>query len=99
MQSTLTNNRDDCYICGAPATCDHHLIFGTSGRAFADKYGLVIPICDSCHTFNGIHDNSVFERMSKLLGQAIYERDRALEGMTQEDIRKRFIQERGESYL
>jgi hypothetical protein len=39
------------------------------------------------------------EKLSKMLGQAIFERDRALEGMSQNDIRTQFIKENGGSYL
>ena len=104
MKSTLTDNTDYCFFCGRTAICDHHLIFGTSGRDFAERYGLKVPICARCHTASEfvtdrIHDNTMAERLSKMLGQAIWERDRALEGMSKEDIRDRFIKERGVSYL
>lgn len=104
MKSTLTDNTDYCFFCGRTAICDHHLIFGTSGRDFAERYGLKTPICARCHTASEfvtdrIHDNTMAERLSKMLGQAVWERDRALEGMSKEDIRDRFIKERGVSYL
>lgn len=104
MQSTLTSETKYCFFCGRPAICDHHLIFGTSGRDFAEKYGLKAPICATCHTssefvIDRIHDNTMAERLSKMLGQAVWERDRALEGMSKEDIRDRFIKERGVNYL
>lgn len=104
MKSRVTDNRDICLLCGGRAVCDHHLIFGTSGRKFADKYGLFIPICAKCHTASvhtqdRIHDNSIAEKLSKMLGQAIWERDRALEGMTDlDEIKQRFIKENGGSY-
>ena len=79
------------------------MIFG-KGRQFAESWGLKVPICASCHTrserlCDRIHDNTMAEKLSKMLGQAIYERDRALEGMSQNDIRERFIKENGGSYL
>ena len=104
MKSTVTNLEGYCFFCGNYTSGEHHLIFGTSGRNFAEKYGLKVPICARCHTrsenlCDRIHDNSMAERLSKMLGQAIWERNRALEGMKQEEIRDRFIIERGESYL
>lgn len=103
MKSTLTNINEYCYFCYGYATQEHHLIFG-KGRQFAEKYGLKVPICDACHTkaerlWDRIHDNTMAEKLSKMLGQAIFERDRALEGMSQEDIRAKFIKENGGSYL
>ncbi len=104
MQSTLTSDKEYCFFCGRRAICDHHLIFGTSGREFAEKYGLKVPICATCHTasefvVDRIHDNSMAERLSKMLGQMTWERDRALEGMSKDQIRDKFIKERGVSYL
>ena len=103
MKSTLTDINEYCYFCYGRATQTHHLIFG-KGRQFADDYGLTVPICDSCHTraeriCDRIHDNVMAEKLSKMLGQAVFERDRALEGMSQEDIRDKFIKENGGSYL
>lgn len=103
MQSTITDS-EYCIFCGRKTDNVHHLIFGTSGRTFADKYGLTIPICTSCHTaaefvVDRIHDNPKAERLSKMLGQAIYERDRALEGMQLNDIKARFLKENGGFYL
>lgn len=103
MKSTLTDINEYCYFCYGHASQEHHLIFG-KGRQFAEKYGLKVPICDACHTrserlCDRIHDNTMAEKLSKMLGQAIFERDRALEGMSQNDIRERFIKENGGSYL
>lgn len=103
MESTLTDNNEYCFFCYDHATEVHHLIFG-KGRQFADNYGLKVPICAKCHTrseylCDRIHDNTMAERLSKMLGQAVYERDRALEGMSKDDIRDKFIKENGGSFL
>jgi len=103
MKSTISDS-EYCLFCGRKATQEHHLIFGSSGRAFAEKYGLKIPICVGCHTaaefvVDRIHDNAKAERLSKMLGQAIYERDRALEGMQLKDIKDEFLKENGGFYL
>ena len=77
MKSIVTDNKTYCIFCGNYATCDHHLIFGTSGRAFSEKYGLKVPICATCHKCgeikSRIHDNPMAEHLSKMLGQAMYE--------------------------
>lgn len=103
MKSTVTDIDEYCFFCYGRASQEHHLIFG-KGHRFAEDYGLKVPICDSCHTRSDrlcdrIHDNSMAEKLSKMLGQAIWERNRALEGMSQDDIRERFIKENGGSYL
>lgn len=94
-----------CYVCGAQyATVTHHLIFGNGRRKFSDKYGLTLRLCVNCHNagerlINQIHENPAAESLSKMLGQAIWERDRIAEGMNMEDARKRFIKECGVNYL
>ena len=80
------------------------MIFGTSGRKFAEKYGLKVPICASCHTASEllccrIHDNPMAETLSKMLGQAIFEREMIAKGYTLTDARMKMIEECGRSYL
>ena len=104
MKSTVTNLMDYCFFCGGYASAEHHLIFGTSGRSFAEKYGLKVPICDKCHTrseyvCDRIHDNAMAERLSKMLGQAIFERNMMSQGMSQKEARDKIITEHGRSYL
>lgn len=103
MKSIVTDNKTYCIFCGNYATCDHHLIFGTSGRAFSEKYGLKVPICDTCHNCgeikSRIHDNPMAEKLSKMLGQAIFEREMIFQGMTKEKARAKFINEANGSWL
>lgn len=72
----VTEYHNICFFCGAPAQCHHHLIFGAD-RQRADEDGLIVPSCNKCHTTGKvterIHDNSIAEKLSKMLGQAIYE--------------------------
>lgn len=104
MKSIVTDNKEYCIICGSRATCDHHLIFGTSGRAFSEKYGLKIRLCDACHNTGEyvtcrIHDNPMAEHLSKMLGQAIFEREMVSKGMTKTEARQKMIAEAGRSWL
>lgn len=72
-----------CIFCGKPAECTHHLLFGTATRKLADedfKHGAVtaVPMCNSCHNManqlaDRIHGNSAAEKLSKMLGQAMWE--------------------------
>lgn len=110
MKSRVTKYTDYCLCCGNRATTMHHLIFGTSGRQFGEKYGLIIPLCDSCHNMSEyvtcrIHDNPRAEDLSKMLGQAIWEKNYYMDlynnlNRTDEDeARQRFIEMHGQSYL
>ncbi len=104
MKSIVTDDVNFCFFCGNPASCDHHLIFGTSGRAFAEKYGIKVPVCDSCHTRGEyvtcrIHDNPMAEHLSKMLGQALFEREMVAQGMTKDEARQKMIKEAGRSWL
>lgn len=109
MKSKVTNTTEYCLFCGRPATQEHHLIFGTYGRGFSDRYGLTLPICPSCHNtaeypVDRIHDNPKAERLSKMLGQAIWEKNYYKDLWYQlnkgdDEARERFIELNGISYL
>lgn len=110
MENRVTKYTEYCIFCGKKATQTHHLIFGTSGRAFADKFGLLLPICPSCHNMGEfatdmIHGNPKAERLSKMLGQAIWEKNYYMDLFfnlnrdVEDEARERFIEMNGESYL
>lgn len=70
-----------CSICGAPAECTHHLIFGRGLRVLANDDALTLELCNKCHNLgikpeHRIHGNSTAESLSKMLGQMQWERDR-----------------------
>lgn len=91
----VTDYEKICLFCGRPAECEHHLLFGTGKRELAEQDGLKVPSCNNCHNIGQvtgrIHDNPMAERLSKILGQAVYE---AKIG-SREDFRLRY----GKSYL
>lgn len=80
-ESIITEHGNICVFCGKPAECEHHLVFGSGKRNLAEQGGLG----------ERIHDNPIAEKLSKMLGQAIYE---ARLG-SREDFRTRY----GKSYL
>jgi len=100
-----------CEICGAPAECEHHLIFGMGMRKLADQDELTIKMCNSCHNMSNdidckIHDNPMAEKLSKMLGQVIWEIryiDDRYEAVTGETLRKEakreFMNRYGRSYI
>lgn len=103
-----------CNICGAPAECTHHLIFGRGLRSLANDDKLTLKLCNKCHNLaikrdDRIHGNNVAESLSKMLGQMQWERDRLalwLElatGETREEaldnVRSDFRERYSKSYL
>lgn len=77
VKSIITKYQKICFFCGYPAECEHHLIFGNGLRELAEEDGLKVPSCNRCHNMGRvveqIHGNVMAERLSKMLGQAIYE--------------------------
>ena len=70
-----------CDMCGDICKpVEHHLVFGSGLRDLADEDDLVLDLCIDCHTLafrviDRIHDNVAAERLSKMLGQVMYERN------------------------
>lgn len=94
-KSIVTEYDGICFFCGKPAECEHHLLFGNGIRELAEQDGLKVPMCNECHNMGKqierIHENIMAEKLSKMLGQAIYENKIG----TREEFRKRY----GKSYL
>ena len=94
-KSIVTEYKGICFFCGRQEEGEHHLIFGSAGRELSEKDGLKVPTCNDCHnmgeTLRRVHDNPMAEKLSKMLGQAIFESKIG----TREEFRKRY----GKSYL
>lgn len=95
-----------CVICGRPAECTHHLIFGRSRRRLANDDNLIIKLCNEHHNMavkpvDRIHGNSTAEILSKMLGQALWERDFLMyfDEEKGEGARRAFVGRYGRSYL
>lgn len=108
--SIVTKYKDICIVCGRPAECTHHLIFGYGGRRKkADEDGLTIPVCNRHHNMGNIteciHDNPAAEAMSKIAGQLAWEKRWIVERRElpfediEEDARMAFMDRFGRSYL
>ena len=97
MQTILTKYTEFCVLCGRPKQEEHHLINGRGFRQLSEKHGLKIPICDAEHQV--ITDNPVAEKLSKIIGQLAYEKDRVAKGDTEDEARESFRKEFGRSYL
>ena len=105
MESVLVKKeyRMYCAFCGRPCETEHHLIFGRGLRQLSEEDGLKLTVCDLCHVSGQnrerIHNNPMAEKLSKMLGQMAYEKERAFEGMGREAARESFQKRYGRSYL
>ena len=90
----LTNFTNYCVICGKCKDDDHHLVFGRANRKLSDEDGLLIPVCREHHEF--FHKN---DKVSRIIGQLAYERDRCAEGYGIDAARESFRIRYGKSYL
>jgi len=104
--SKLREKSKFCALCGAMETYEHHLIFGTGVRKLADEDDLIIDLCINCHTKgpDRVHDNIQAERLSKMLGQMMYERDELAKMIDDSEgqkdkVRQQFLKRYGRSYL
>lgn len=98
-----------CDMCGdACKPVEHHLVFGTGMRKLAEEDGLKLNLCIDCHTmaFNvteRIHDNVAAERLSKMLGQMMFERNYIAFYSNDEEIKEKardaFRRRYGRNYL
>lgn len=102
MNSIVTKYTEFCAICGKPTECQHHLIFGTGVHKLADEDKLILPMCHKCHNMglatNKLHDNSMAESLSKMVGQLAWEKN--YYRTTEEDeAREAFMKRYSRSYL
>lgn len=111
MKSKVTDFNEYSAFSGRPAECQHHLIYGNSLHRLADEDGLFIGLLNSEHnmssngTINQIHGNPTAEKLSKMLGQAIWERNYLIESNglpfdeTARQSRAAFMKRYGRSFL
>ena len=93
-----------CELCGKPAECTHHWLFGYGVRDKADEDKIYGRLCNKCHNLapsvsDRIHDNPMAERLSKMYGQALWEIQLVEYGYTRKEARQRFIKRYGMSYI
>lgn len=112
-KSIVTDYKEICFFCGKRAEGEHHLIFGTAGRELSEKDGLKVPTCNNCHNMGEklkrVHDNPMAEKLSKMLGQAEWEKEWILKNRIVEikeshetiraTARKEFRKKFGKSYM
>lgn len=93
MKSIIVTDTDHCLFCGSQYVETHHVFFGSANRPIADKYHLVVPLCNHHHTGSGDspHKNRIIDLTLKCWAQTVYENQIG----TREQFRKEF----GKSYL
>lgn len=90
MDSIIQQESELCYICGQWATDTHHCIHGTANRKLADKDGLTVRLCRTCH--ENLHIKGNFDRELQRIAQA---RWMEYYGKSEDDFRRRY----GKSFL
>ena len=67
----IADDTDGCYLCGSYRMIEWPHIFGASNRKKSTQYGLVVPLCRSCHNEppNGVHHNANTNRRLKTTAQ------------------------------
>ncbi|MBR2680840.1 MAG: hypothetical protein IKE23_08845 [Exiguobacterium sp.] len=71
----MTTDYHHCFLCGSPEHIEWHHIYPSGLRKKSTEYGMVVPLCRSCHQGpHGVHSN--VEKLNKLkaLGQEMFER-------------------------
>ncbi len=49
MKSIMTQDFTRCYLCGSTENLEIHHIMGGATRDKSTEYGLVVPLCRTCH--------------------------------------------------
>lgn len=91
MKSIIQDDSEhSCFICGKYTEIVHHCIHGNANRKLADKDGLTVRLCHSCHA--NLHDHGTLDRELQSIAQA---RWMEYYGKSEDDFRLRY----GKSYL
>lgn len=91
-KSNVTEYTEICFFCGRVAEGEHHLLFGNGKRELCEEDGLKVPVCNKCHnmgrTVECIHGNVMAEKLSKMLGQALWEKEWLLKDLFDDSLDK-----------
>ena len=74
LKSIMTKDWKHCFLCGKPKHQIHHVMGGSRPiKKKSEKYGLLVPLCYSCH--GKVHDTaSDFYYLLKSLAQEAFEK-------------------------
>lgn len=79
------SKQECCFICGQMASDRHHTWHGTANRKLADKDGLTVMLCHTCHI--NLHDKGTFDRDLQKIAE---ERWMEYYNKSEDDFRKRY---------
>lgn len=73
--SIITKDLNHCYLCGKNREALHEVFYGAY-RHVSIKYGMVIPLCENCHTkgFKSVHRDRSLDIALKKKAQDIFEK-------------------------
>lgn len=83
-KSIIQSRKGQCYLCvlfgqnnqdNRTDLEEHHVIFGTAGRKFSEKYGLKVYLCQAHHRTgsNAVHKDKEVALLLKQIGQYAFE--------------------------
>lgn len=99
-KSILNTQKHICFICGRYGPTEvHHIFGGVANRKLSEQDGLWVYLCPDCHNRppNGVHFNKKRMEWLHKFGQAMYEASNV--GLTNEDVRQKFMERYGKNYL
>ena len=80
-----------CHLCGSYSNIEIHHVYGNAYRKKSTEYGMVTPLCASCHRGpQGVHQNEELNKRLKAGYQGKFE-----ETHSREEFRRIF----GKSYI
>ena len=91
--SRLVEDTEHCIFCGNTNVEEHHIFFGISDRPIADKYRLVVPLCNKHHTgsSDSPHKNRIIDLALKCWAQSIYEKEIGDRNDFRREFRKSYL--------
>lgn len=91
-RSIMTDNFEECYLCGGVKECVHHIFEGNGRRPISERHGFTVPLCNRCHNMSAwaVHFNKQEDLRLKRAAQRKYE---------ETHTREEFIKLIGRNYL
>lgn len=91
--SRLVDDVEHCIFCFSPCVEEHHVFFGKADRPVAEKYRLIVPVCNKHHTggADSPHKNRVVDLALKCWAQSIYEKEIGDRNDFRREFRKSYL--------
>ena len=72
---SIVSQYNRCFLCGSSRHIEIHHIYSGNRRKKSTEYGLVVPLCDSCHRGpNGVHNNHEKMLFLRRIGQQMFQK-------------------------